>query len=557
MTTVRSQPGITFAVDDVVPATTALPEAKMHEVVRGKLDGRLESCCDYHTRVVKDVHHHPLLAAVFTAYSQHRPLVLTPDAVWITIAQGVAHHMRIHAERLRDRFVSHQARLTLEVKVDGWVLGSPENPWPEAFAGWAGQIRDHVGPALHNALVCDFSTSGPDEIAASHVVMMDIFETYFHYHLICICGIPSVTLTGSTGDWVRLVEKAEALRSFEMDWWLEHLTPILRQFARAAAGDVDVEHWQAICKLRAAYGGEIINGWVCKLFPYLRAYARGPCTRKNPIFDTGDGMTGLMSPTGLSHVPFTWDVARTGPPYRQMEAIGGLLGVRQDSETLAVEPVVGWAVREAKSEFGLLEKLVARLAAEQTVFPGRNVVRQDQRGHTTVENNLPEEVGRFYMLTNGADLNRSGSEVFARIVPVEQMEELDWSRGLPQERPMNRCWFRFVDLPDGSCMAINVDWNARGHAVRTGRLTMPDLPARVLPVCRVMADTRGVAGRNPVVALTLEEVLEQLLNCGGDLGWLAIDRGYGDAEDFTRRESFRAQRRANKQSPPPRQSIAP
>ena len=44
-----------------------------------------------------------LLAAVFLAYSQHRPLVLTPDAVWLTIAQGVAHHKVVHADRLRPR----------------------------------------------------------------------------------------------------------------------------------------------------------------------------------------------------------------------------------------------------------------------------------------------------------------------------------------------------------------------------------------------------------------------------------------------------------------------
>ena len=47
----------------------------------------------------------PLLAAVYAAFSQHRPLVLTPDAVWITIAQGVAHQMAIHGERLRPGFV--------------------------------------------------------------------------------------------------------------------------------------------------------------------------------------------------------------------------------------------------------------------------------------------------------------------------------------------------------------------------------------------------------------------------------------------------------------------
>ena len=312
-----THPGITFAVDDVTPATDLLEEQRTYEAVRAALDGRLESCCDYHGTVVAGLQGHPLLAAVHTAFAQHRPLVLSPDAVWITIAQGVAHHMAIHGERLRDRFVAHAGKLKLTVEVDGWVPGSPENPWPEAFAGWAGQIRDHVGPTVHDALVCDFSTTGPAELAASHVVMMDVFQRYFDFELLCVCGIPTVTLTGTAADWQRLTEKAEALRVFDMEWWLDHLVPICRQFARAAGGDVDRDHWQAICKLRQEYGGDIINGWVAKLFPYLREWAyRGPCTRRNPIFETGEGLQSSSSPSGLRRCRSPGSTCRPSPSGR-------------------------------------------------------------------------------------------------------------------------------------------------------------------------------------------------------------------------------------------------
>lgn len=95
------QPGVTFAVDKVSPATEPLPECRTHEAVKRMLGGAIESCSDYCGTVVKDVPYQPLLAAVYTAFSRHRPLVLAPDAVWITIAQSVAHHMAIHGERLR------------------------------------------------------------------------------------------------------------------------------------------------------------------------------------------------------------------------------------------------------------------------------------------------------------------------------------------------------------------------------------------------------------------------------------------------------------------------
>ena len=357
MKQIVQQGGTTFAVDEVSPAREPLPECRAHEAIKSLFESEIESCSDYHGKVVSHVYYQPLLAAVYLAFSQHRPLVLSPDAVWLTIAQGVAHHVAIHSERLRPQFVAHQGKLDLVFECRGWVEGSPENPWAEAFASWSSQIRDHVGDQIHDTLVCDFSTSGLVERAASQVVMMDVFERYFHYVVRGICGIPTVTLEGTTADWHRLTQKVVGLSAFELDWWLPHLLPICEQFVRASRGEVDQRHWRSICKLRDQYGGDIINGWIAKLFPYLRAFIGGPCNRRNPIFETGEGFQTLVAPLGLSRVPFAWQNATTGRA-RRMEAIGGLVGVTQNPETLALRPKVGWAVREAEKMDVLLARLL-------------------------------------------------------------------------------------------------------------------------------------------------------------------------------------------------------
>lgn len=204
--------------------------------------------------------------------------------------------------------------------------------------------------------------------------MMDVFERYFHYEAVCICGIPKVTLEGTTADWERITEKVAGLSVFELDWWLPHLVPICEQFVRASRGKPDVRHWQRICKLSEAYGGDIINGWIAKLFPYIRSFVNGPCNERNPIFETGEGFSTLYAPSGLSRVPFTWRNSMTGR-VRAMEAIGGLVGVTQEAETLALRPMVGWAVREAEK----LDTLLARLVSEHTTFAGANMERKDSR----------------------------------------------------------------------------------------------------------------------------------------------------------------------------------
>jgi hypothetical protein len=525
MLQITQQSGITFAVDEVTPTTHSLPQCRTHEAIKEMLGGAIESCCDYHGTVIKRVHYQPLLAAVYIAFSEHRPLVLSPDAVWITIAQGVAHHMAIHGERLRSRFVAHQGKLDLVVTCSGWVEGSPENPWSDAFASWADQIREHVGSEIHDGLICDFSTTGAVERTASRIVLMDVFERYFHYVLYCICGIPTVTLEGTPGDWQRLLEKAQALRKFDMDWWLDHLLPICEQFVRASRGDVDLPHWQSICKLQDAYGGDIINGWVGKLFPYLRAFSDGPCSRRNPIFDTGEGFRTSSAPPGLSRVPFVWIDGTTGRQ-RQMEAIGGLIGVQQEPETLALRPKVGWAAREAEK----LDVLLARLAADHKTFPA---VPDDERPRV-----LPPDLAKFFHHTEGAEI-LSQSRVACHIHPATEMNLLAWGEVSDHLRdndyPNGHIWYRLATLPDGSWLAINPCPDSPQHLRE--QLGREFYSGGHVAICHCSASTQGKPGKNPVIAISFTELLERLMDGDGQPYWLEGQYvPYGDAEEFTRRK---------------------
>src|SRR5262245_15945299 len=91
---VLTAPGrVTFAVSDVTPATTPLPEAPYHQAVANFLAGPVEACTHYHGRLVAHVRSHPLLAALHAAFCQHRPVCLSPDILWLTLTQGLAHHV--------------------------------------------------------------------------------------------------------------------------------------------------------------------------------------------------------------------------------------------------------------------------------------------------------------------------------------------------------------------------------------------------------------------------------------------------------------------------------
>jgi hypothetical protein len=75
--------GITFQVCDVTPAARPLGLSASDATIE-RMIGKIEaSSCQGDSFVPVSIH--PLAAAVTRAYSDHRPLVFSPDIVWLAI----------------------------------------------------------------------------------------------------------------------------------------------------------------------------------------------------------------------------------------------------------------------------------------------------------------------------------------------------------------------------------------------------------------------------------------------------------------------------------------
>jgi hypothetical protein len=295
---------------------------------------------------------HALVQAAQLAYSLHYPLALSPDAVWLAIAQGFAIHVNANAERLRGKFVRHVGQPTITINRDDFVKGAPSNPWPEVFGAFSDAIAGHIG-RQRDLVVCDFSTTGPCERAASELVLMEAMQRYFNYEVVTRCGIPEISLEGTPEDWRVIRRRARALREYDLDWWADALAPVLDQLVATAEGRLDVPFWETFFKPVDGSGGPWVRGWINVLFPYLvsqqnRALVRNDhmAAWKKPLEARGGGDSPLASaiPAGLSQVPFVWKYLGTKLP---MQFVAGLVGVAQDEDTLALRPTIGWAVRDA------------------------------------------------------------------------------------------------------------------------------------------------------------------------------------------------------------------
>ena len=345
----------TFEVDNVKRAENPLPVANdMLELVATKIKVKPESCC----KLPADVNpvqswstQNSFVTAVHSAFACHYPLVLSPDIIWQCVAQGFAIHVNKNAEKLRHMFVAHEGKKKIAVQRDNFVKGSPDNDWEQVFGAFSEEIRKNVGDEIHGLLTPDFSTTGPVEKAASQIALMNTFKEYFVYELHTLCGIPSITLEGTVEDWKKLREKTLSLSRFDFQWWTDAVKPILDEFVNASSGVVNKEFWQRLYKLSDDSGGPYITGWIVTFFPYLGS--RPERMQKNGYLQSWDtsrdfgGVTTSDLPVGTVSTPFTWQYLAEE---FDMYFYAGFLGVGQDKKTLALKPVIGWAVVDKEEE---------------------------------------------------------------------------------------------------------------------------------------------------------------------------------------------------------------
>ncbi|MBO6247699.1 MAG: DUF4419 domain-containing protein, partial [Bacteroidales bacterium] len=285
------------------------------------------------------------------AWCQHRPVVLTPDAIWLIICQQFSHIVNENPEQYRGVLVNHEGEK--ELKVESNDLFSDQADWEGLISRFTAEIDKYTNNGLATTLVADFSTTGTDERIASEVILMDVVKPYFDYTAFyAVCGIPSITLTGTPDDWRKVLEKTRALEAFGLGWWTSELDPILQEFVKAAEGQPDYWFWKDIvnktrprniqgpvCAKRQPKLTKF-DGWFLKFFPYDN---KGKTPVKVDITQT-------MLPETVV-VPFKYQVVNLDSVVLEetpLELVAGIVGVLEDPDDFTMTPKVGWFVRTVK-----------------------------------------------------------------------------------------------------------------------------------------------------------------------------------------------------------------
>jgi len=290
--------------------------------------------------------YHSFFDGIYRAYADHRPIVLSPDMIWLLISQGFAHHINADPEKMRHYFVDFSGKLSLVVASDEIPLDNPNSPWEKIFPEFTRQIAEHTGNEIINLLSADFSTTTSVEKIASEITIMEAMKAYFEYLVFYVaCGIPEITLQGTTEDWQKILDKTKQLGKYDLAWWTSDLEPILQEFINASKGKINKEFWKNIFVTRTgkpACGPSftVIDGWMVKFFPYDK---KGNRNNLKSLTSSGD------LPEEIVKVDLKYYNEKTGVT-TPLELWAGFIGLEQNRKNYTLTPKTGWMIRKKDVE---------------------------------------------------------------------------------------------------------------------------------------------------------------------------------------------------------------
>jgi hypothetical protein len=303
----------------------------------------------------------PFFRMMVMAFAEHRPVKISPDAIWLLICQQFGEYVKQNAEQLRDKFVSHDGTMDLVVATNR-DLFAKDADWQAVMDDFSKQIEKNTKSDIVNTIKANFTTTGSSERIASEVTLMKVVKPYFKYTVIYAgCGIPSITLEGTPEDWQKVLDKTKTLSKYGLEWWTSDLEVILKEFVKASEGHADRNFWQDIVmknrpgKVRmggpcSRSTGNILNGWFVKFFPFNKN-GRTPQPLK-----IHDSMMAEMVQVDFRYIKFR-DEGGNGKEEYPMQLLAGIVGIEEDTSSYTLSPKIGWMVTKAETDDNLMKDL--------------------------------------------------------------------------------------------------------------------------------------------------------------------------------------------------------
>jgi hypothetical protein len=264
------------------------------------------------------------------AWGEHLHLVISPDAVWLTIMSQLSLYFSAHLDRVKHVFDYEGG--------DPIVIDYYPDWYAIVFAFFRA-VNDRSKAAwFPRWMTPTFSTSTDDEAIAAHAIMMGLTKSSPQPPPRLLCGLPSVTLEGTQADWENMLARLDRLTEFgeEAVQYGERLRPVLSRFVatwKEPSNESTKHFWNSMVTAEpdAQCAGYNMTGWLTAFYYWD--------TDANPYGRHGGGLAydGIQYPS-LSVISLPVAYARSpftimnfnGTERYECYTMGGPIGKRVD-----------------------------------------------------------------------------------------------------------------------------------------------------------------------------------------------------------------------------------
>lgn len=340
----RKPSEITFAVDDVEPNLDRIPlvsDSSWRESRRPPFDDESRWVVGEHgPNLVECEKTHAFAGTFVRAWNEHRPVRLSPDAVWMMLTESLLRKVERDPEACRHAMVHRKSgKDTLDVRLSDDFPSRMRQPdaWRPLATGLLDSMDRFVVGRRHRVLSRRFSTSTPARLMSSRLRVLQIYQAYFEFRGTTACGIPSITLEGTAEDWKDLRARLDTLGICGLERWRDRMAGILDEFVASAQGRPSRDFWKSFVRYTPTDPdcGESsrMDGWITQFFA---------SDQSQPAGDPSMGSV-AMDLLPYDHGGFPVRIAFPGNRMGRFQVVSGFAGIAQAADG-ALYPELGWCV---------------------------------------------------------------------------------------------------------------------------------------------------------------------------------------------------------------------
>lgn len=304
----------------------------------------------------------PVLEGFYTAHTNHYPLRITPDDIWLLIIQAFSNHVNANHKELRKFFVDFDGKKEIIIDDEAINYKDIKRKNLEEFAEKViKKLEDYLGREILDILTPEFTTTTFDSIIICKLTIMCAFKKYFEYKMRTAgCGIPYIILEGTAEDYKKIKSKADKLSKYQFSWYIDRIIPHIEKMIKAKEGKIDINYFKNIIQKDEVteyipHSGRAkkhqvdeIYGWFLSFFAYLnKVDEKGNFIQFDGEYIKVSHFSSLAKQMLI--VPFTIISKLNINEKHLMKFEVGFVGCDQNIKK-EVFPVKGWIVSKSSKE---------------------------------------------------------------------------------------------------------------------------------------------------------------------------------------------------------------